>query len=117
MERFRNLKLNKNQLTIKSRTKEEVFDFQSQETERYKSPHLPWIYTDSSGNQSIVAPVIKKMPTSNTSKPRDHLMLKSDRPSFVTILCLVRDAGSRLPDGLGTRADICDLLKDSQIYQ
>jgi hypothetical protein len=32
----------------------------------------------------------------------------------VTILALVRDATARLPNGEGTRADICQLLKDSQ---
>jgi len=29
----------------------------------------------------------------------------------VTILTLVRDAASRLANGVGTRADICELLK------
>lgn len=38
----------------------------------------------------------------------------ADRPNFVTILALVRDATARLPNGEGTRADICQLLKDSQ---
>lgn len=32
----------------------------------------------------------------------------------VTILCIVRDAASRLPNNRGTRADICDILRDSQ---
>lgn len=32
----------------------------------------------------------------------------------MTILALVRDATARLPNGEGTRADICLLLKDSQ---
>lgn len=41
-------------------------------------------------------------------------MLVPDRPNFVTILALVRDATARLPNGEGTRADICTLLKDSQ---
>ena len=41
-------------------------------------------------------------------------MLVADRPNFVTILALVRDATARLPNGEGTRADICQLLKDSQ---
>lgn len=41
-------------------------------------------------------------------------MLVPDRPNFVTILALVRDATARLPNGEGTRADICQLLKDSQ---
>jgi hypothetical protein len=113
-ERFRNLKINKNQLTIRPRTKEELKEFQKQELERYKSPHLPWMYHNSDGSVSVVAPVLKKIPSSSTSKPREHVMLKPDRPSYVTILCLARDAASRLPEGVGTRADICDLLKDSQ---
>ena len=29
-------------------------------------------------------------------------------------LVLVRDAAARLPNGEGTRAEICELLKDSQ---
>ena len=32
----------------------------------------------------------------------------------MTILTLVRDAASRLPNAVGTRADICELLKESQ---
>lgn len=41
-------------------------------------------------------------------------MLKSERPACVTILTLVRDAAARLPNGVGTRADISELLKESQ---
>lgn len=41
-------------------------------------------------------------------------MLNADRPNFVTILSLVRDATARLPNGEGTRGDICELLKSSQ---
>ena len=33
-------------------------------------------------------------------------MLISERPSYVTILCLVRDAVARLPNGEGTRVDV-----------
>lgn len=33
---------------------------------------------------------------------------------MVTLLCLARDAASRLPDGVGTRADIIELIKHSQ---
>lgn len=32
----------------------------------------------------------------------------------MTLLCLARDAASRLPDGVGTRADIIELIKQSQ---
>lgn len=51
---------------------------------------------------------------SGQSKAREHTLLVQDRPNFVTILALVRDATARLPNGEGTRADICQLLKDSQ---
>jgi len=37
-----------------------------------------------------------------------------DRPPFVTILTLVRDATARLPNGEGTRSEISELLKCSQ---
>ncbi len=113
-DRLMNLKINKNQLTIRHRTKEEILEFQSQELERYKKPHLPWKYIHPDGSSSVVAPVQKKIPTLGQTKPRDHVLLKADRPSYVTILCLARDAAARLPEGVGTRADICDLLKDSQ---
>ena len=56
----------------------------------------------------------KKVSTISAAKPREHVLLKPDRPSHVTILCLVRDAAARLPNGVGTRADICQLLKESQ---
>lgn len=51
---------------------------------------------------------------SGLTKARGHSLLVADRPNFVTILALVRDATARLPNGEGTRADICQLLKDSQ---
>lgn len=34
--------------------------------------------------------------------------------SFLLLLVTVRDAAARLPNGEGTRAEICELLKDSQ---
>ena len=81
--------------------------------ERYKHPQKPWEYTLSNGNVAIVAPLISS-PKSITSKPRDHELLKMERPPYITLLALVRDAAARLEDGVGTRLDICDLLKDSQ---
>ena len=41
-------------------------------------------------------------------------MLVQDRPPAVSILTLVKDAVSRLPNGEGNRSDIVTLLKDSQ---
>ncbi len=40
--------------------------------------------------------------------------MHSTRPAIVTLLCLARDAASRLPDGIGTRGDIIELIKHSQ---
>jgi len=112
-DRFKNVKKNKIQITIKSRTKEEIQSFRDQEKERYKNPQKPWEYTLSNGNVAIVAPLISS-PKPITSKPRDHELLKLERPPYITLLALVRDAAARLEDGVGTRLDICDLLKDSQ---
>ena len=47
------------------------------------------------------------------SAPIHHVLLKAERPPFVSILSLVRDAVSRLPDGVGTRLDVTELCKDS----
>ena len=58
------------------------------------------------------------LPTSHlppaTCKARDHFLLRNDRPPVVTLLALVRDAAARLPGGEGSRADVCELLKESQ---
>jgi len=111
------IKITRNQMTLKQRSTDEIRDFQRQEVERYKNPHLPYTYItihDGIPVSSVVAPILKKPPTSTSNKPREHVMLKQDRPYFVTILCLARDAAARLYEGMGTRADICDLLKDSQ---
>ena len=112
-DRFKNIKKNKIQITIKPRSQEEIINFRKQELERYKHPKLPWEYTLLNGTKAIVAPLFKKNKIS-TSKARDHALLKQDRPSYITILSLVRDAAAKLEDGVGTRADICELLKDSQ---
>ena len=47
-------------------------------------------------------------------KARDHPQLYSNRPGVVTNICLFRDAASRLPDGIGTWADISELTKHCQ---
>ncbi|PPR90406.1 hypothetical protein GOBAR_AA30294 [Gossypium barbadense] len=76
-------------------------------------PKKAFSYTAADGKKSIVAP-LRRGGGKPTSKARDHFMLKRDRPPHVTILCLVRDAASRLPGSIGTRADVCTLIRDSQ---
>ena len=48
------------------------------------------------------------------SAPIHHVLLKTVRPPFVSILSVVRDAVARLPDGVGTRTDVTELAKESQ---
>lgn len=59
----------------------------------------------------MVAP-LRRCGGKPTSKARDHFMLKRDRPPHVTILYLVRDAAARL--SIGTRFDVCTLIRDFQ---
>lgn len=95
-------------------SKEWIDNFRSQESERYANPTRPFTYVCADGSKGVVAPVSKKIAFASATKPRDHFLLKAERPPYITILCLVRDAASRLPGGFGTRADICELLKESQ---
>lgn len=111
--RFKDLNIHKNQLTIKMSSMDWIDSYRKQETERYKNPTQPWSYQLEDNTFTVVAPVSKKIASGNI-KPRDHQCLKSDRPGYLTLLSLTRDAAARLPDGVGTRADICQLVRDSQ---
>ncbi|XP_057534343.1 uncharacterized protein LOC130812767 [Amaranthus tricolor] len=112
-ERFRDLRAQKSLTTI-TRSSDEVRDyFRKEEQLRYSIPDRAFSYTAADGKKSIVAP-LRRCGGKPTSKARDHFMLRRDRPPHVTILCLVRDAASRLPGSIGTRADVCTLIRDSQ---
>uniref|UniRef100_A0AAR2INZ3 DEUBAD domain-containing protein n=1 Tax=Pygocentrus nattereri TaxID=42514 RepID=A0AAR2INZ3_PYGNA len=99
---------------VRPSTEEERHVFQEQEQQRYDQPHKAFTFR-MHGFESVVGPV-KGVFDKETSlnKAREHSLLRSDRPAYVTILSLVRDAAARLPNGEGTRAEICELLKDSQ---
>lgn len=99
---------------VQSANDDDVQEFRVQERQRYENPHLPFTYRQH-GYESVVGPlrgIYSQSPVA--SKARDHNTLIADRPNFVTILALVRDAAARLPNGEGTRYDICELLKSSQ---
>ncbi|XP_012161990.1 uncharacterized protein LOC101457654 [Ceratitis capitata] len=100
--------------TVCAATPEEVVEFQRQERERFDQPHRAYTYR-MHGYESVVGPV-KGIYTQMyaLTKARGHSMMIGNRPNFVTILTLVRDATARLPNGEGTRADIAELLKSSQ---
>ncbi|KAI4356105.1 hypothetical protein L6164_000152 [Bauhinia variegata] len=112
-ERFRDLRAQKSLNTISPSSEEVRAYFRKEEVLRYSIPDRAFSYTAADGKKSIVAP-LRRCGGKPTSKARDHFMLKRDRPPHVTILCLVRDAAARLPGSIGTRADVCTLIKDSQ---
>lgn len=100
--------------TVRAATLEEITEFQRQERERFEQPHKAYTYR-MHGYESVVGPVKGiYTPLLALSKARGHSMMVGDRPNFVTILTLVRDATARLPNGEGTRAEISELLKCSQ---
>ena len=112
-ERFKDLRAQKSLNTISPSSDEARSYFQREEFLRYSIPDRAFCYTAADGEKSIVAP-LRRGGGKPTAKARGHPMLLPDRPPHVTILCLVRDAASRLPGRTGTRADVCTLLKDSQ---
>ncbi|KAK1284904.1 hypothetical protein QJS10_CPB20g00724 [Acorus calamus] len=112
-ERFRDLRAQKSLNTISPSSDEMRAYFRREEVLRYSIPDRAFPYTAADGKKSIVAP-LRRCGGKPTSKARDHFMLKPDRPPHVTILCLVRDAAARLPGNIGTRADVCTLIRDSQ---
>lgn len=112
-ERFKDLRAQKSLNTISPSSEEVKSYFQKEEVLRYLIPDRAFSYTAVDGKKSIVAP-LRRCGGKPTSKARDHFMLKRDRPPHVTILCLVRDAAARLPGSIGTRADVCTLIRDSQ---
>ncbi|KAI5074304.1 hypothetical protein GOP47_0010265 [Adiantum capillus-veneris] len=112
-ERFRELRAQKSLITINPTSEEMRAYFRREEALRYSVPDRAFSYTCLDGRKSAVAP-LRRIGGKPNSKARDHFMLKSDRPPHVTILCLVRDAAARLPGGIGTRADVCSLIRDSQ---
>uniref|UniRef100_A0A7N0UM76 DEUBAD domain-containing protein n=1 Tax=Kalanchoe fedtschenkoi TaxID=63787 RepID=A0A7N0UM76_KALFE len=112
-DRLKDLRAQKSLSTISPSTEEVRDYFRREEYLRYSIPDRAFSYTAADGKKSTVAP-LRRGGGKPTSKARDHFMLKSDRPPHVTILCLVRDAAARLPGSIGTRADVCTLIRDSQ---
>ncbi|VDD83522.1 unnamed protein product [Mesocestoides corti] len=92
--------------------------FQIQESERYSRPWSPYVYNQH-GYASVVGPVrtLGGSQVNGRSRAamsaRDHPLLRPDRPPWVSISEIVRDAVARLPNGEGTRPEIAMLVQDS----
>ncbi|KJE93477.1 hypothetical protein CAOG_04264 [Capsaspora owczarzaki ATCC 30864] len=97
-------------------TPEEQVEIRAQEKERYANPERPftWRVRDYFASVGPIKGVFKKVAESASSKVRGHNFLSETRPSYVTVLTLIRDAAARLPNGEGTRLEVCETLRDSQ---
>lgn len=113
MERFKEIRPLKSFCTINPSSLQLRDYFRREEALRYQIPARAFSYTALDGRKSMVAPLVKSSGKPST-KAREHYMLKDNRPPSFTVLCLVRDAAARLPGRIGTRADVCVLVRDSQ---
>ncbi|KAK4419141.1 Nuclear factor related to kappa-B-binding protein [Sesamum alatum] len=111
--RFNNRK-RLNERTIGQSCNEIRAYFHREEAIRYLIPDRGFLYTSLDGKKSAVAPLRKNCSNKAFAKSRGHYIFKANRPPQFSLLSLVRDAAARLPGGMGTRADICDLIRDSQ---
>ncbi|GLT92457.1 hypothetical protein SLE2022_102940 [Rubroshorea leprosula] len=113
-ERLGRLKPRSAGATISPCSEELRVYFRKEEAVRYLVPERAFCYTALDGKKSAVAPLKRSISGKPSSRCREHFMLKANRPPHITVLSLVRDAAARLPDGVGTRADVCILMRDSQ---
>lgn len=92
-DRFKNFHRGSQKPTLTRSKTDEIDDYRRQERERYKIPHLPFVYNLLDGRKAVVGPVFRKK-AQVSSKPRDHMFLKPERPPGVNILAVVRDAAA-----------------------
>ncbi|VDL96397.1 unnamed protein product [Schistocephalus solidus] len=86
-----------------------------QEIQRFSQPWSPFVYNQH-GYASVVGPVRTasvNFAGRGSGRAREHPLLRSDRPAWVSISEIVRDAVARLPNGEGTRPEIAMLVQDS----
>ena len=92
-------------------TPEEQAAFREQERQRFATPERPFTYR-LHGYESVVPPVRR-----DRVQEGSILLSAAGRmpgaPPSVSLMGLIRDAIARLPNGVGTRNDICTLLHDS----
>ena len=109
-DRLANFNSQRSLVTIPQSTPEAVAEFRRQESERYANPSVAYRYKV--GDELVtVAPAQK---TTKVLKARDHALLVPGRAPHITILSITRDATAQLPDVIGTRADVCQLARNSQ---
>ena len=94
--------------------------FHSQEKRRMENPGQPFTYhypgvKEAKDGPISVGPVRTNLNINQrNNKVKPHPLLKNDRPPWVTMIVLVQDALARLPNGEGSKADICKYVTHSQ---
>eukprot|EP00698_Gefionella_okellyi_P000801 TRINITY_DN10703_c0_g1_i1.p1 TRINITY_DN10703_c0_g1~~TRINITY_DN10703_c0_g1_i1.p1 ORF type:complete len:563 (-),score=101.04 TRINITY_DN10703_c0_g1_i1:931-2529(-) len=82
--------------------------FRRQERRRYRT-NGAFMYIVG-GMRTMVAPAKRTA----GARPRDHPLLRPERPSSVSLLSIVRDGTCRLPVTGGSRQDVVGLVRQSQ---
>ena len=103
--------MHKTEPTIQPTDPKLVAEFQKQEFDRYNRPLYPFEYRVDSKVYSV-GPIIRFEKQIKWFFHRNALLI-DDRPIQVTLMAIIRDAASRLPDNVGTRADVACLMMDS----
>jgi len=98
-------------VTVSPSTEFQIDLYRTQEKERFENCQKPYVF-DIQGVKSIVAPLKKS--SNPLLRAREHSLLVENRPAHINLLSLIRNAAARLPGGVGTRADVAHLMKDSQ---
>ena len=94
--------------------------FHSQEKRRMENPGQPFTYhypgvKEAKDSPISVGPVRTNLNINQrNNKVKPHPLLLIDRPPWVTMIVLVQDALARLPNGEGSKADICKYVTHSQ---
>jgi nuclear factor related to kappa-B-binding protein len=103
------------QPTLSSSSPSFVADFHTQERERMFNPTNTYTYRLNDFSVAV-GPIRAPGGTLSTTpcKGKSHPLLVADRPAYITIIVIVRDAVARLRNGEGTRQHICELVKESQ---
>jgi hypothetical protein len=103
--------LKNNPVTVARMPPDQLREFHRQEALRYENAGQPFCYRLAGLNPFCVAPQRGK---TLVKIARRHAMLLDERPSTVTLQDVVRDALARLPQGVGTKADLQVVVMDSQ---
>jgi nuclear factor related to kappa-B-binding protein len=101
-------------VTFTELSQESIALYHIQEQERFDHEATAYFF-NIDGYRSIVGPL--RRPVKAPKKQREHPMLVEDRDFIVSLVNMVVNGGSRLPGGVGTRADVAQLVSYSKFVK